>query len=1030
MKISNVSIDRPVFAAAVNLVLVLFGAVMYSGIGVDLFPQVDVPVVTVTAVYPGADPAAVETKVVDKLEEELNTLSGIDELRSISLENVGQVIIRFDLERDANVAAQEVRDKVAKVLADLPTDVDPPVVEKFDIGAAPILSIALAGKAPLREVSLVADEVVKSRLERLDGVGSVELVGRREREIHVWVDRDRLGAYGLAVTDVAQALAAQNLEIPGGRIEVGVEELMVKTQGEVGSAEEIGDIVIASLGGAPVRISDVAEVEDGEEEARSASTLDGVSAVALVIQKQSDANTVAVAKAVKAELAALADDLPEGMAITLPSDNSRFIEASINDVQFDLLLGGILTVLIVFVFLRDLRATLIAAVALPTSVLATFAFIGVMGFTFNNLTMLALTLSIGILIDDAIVVIENIHRHLEMGKGPIQAARDATSEIGLAVMAITASIIAVFIPVALMEGIIGRFFFQFGLTVSFAVAVSLLVSFTLTPMLSSRFLASHQTSGRFSKAVERVLLAIERAYRRLLDFALGHRVVTLGVAALAFVGAIALLKFVPVEFLPPEDNGELDVKFELPSGRTLQETKAFAGMLEERLAQLPAVTSLFTTIGSGAEGQVNSGQIHVSLVEKYDRRFTTQEAIDHVRALVGEHPPARISVERVAAIQGSGNRAQLIQYNLRGQDFDVVRDSADALVQRLQATPGFVDVDTTYRGGKPEVRVRIDRARAAELGVPVAVVAQSLRALIAGDKITDIPDGMDRIDVRLRLTSAERRSLEDLARIKVRSTSGALVELSNLVEIERSVGPARIERQDRQRQITIVANLEGKTLGEGMDDVRKVAGEVVPAGIAQDWAGTAQTSGDAFGAMLRALILAVGLIYLLLGSQFDSVVHPFTIMLSLPLSFVGAFGALFLVDATLNIFSMIGLIMLMGLVTKNAVLLIDYTATLRKTKGLDIRTALLDAGQVRLRPILMTSFAMIFGMIPVALGNSLGGETRAPMAIAVIGGLISSTFLTLVVVPVVYTLLDRLTLASRAERKKPRAASAELLVAK
>ncbi|MCA9550286.1 MAG: efflux RND transporter permease subunit [Myxococcales bacterium] len=1013
MKIAEVSIGRPVFAAALNLVLLLFGAVTYSGIGVDLFPQVDLPVVTVTAIYPGADPAAVETKVADKLEEELNTLSGVDLLRSVSLENVAQVIVTFDLDRDVDQAAQDVRDKVAKVQASLPEDVDPPVVEKFDVGAAPILSVAVAGPMSPREVSRVADDVIKARLVRISGVGSVELVGRRDREIHVWVDRERLGSYGLAVTDVAQALMAQNLEVPSGRIQVGPEELMVKTKGEVDSAEAIGDLVVTNFGGAPIRVRDVAVVEDGEEEARASSDVDGTSAVALVIQKQSDANTVEVAKAVKAELEKIRQKLPEGMTLSVPSDNSRFIEASINDVKFDLLFGGILTVLIVFLFLRDLRATVIAAVALPTSVVATFAFIAVMGFTFNNMTMLALTLSIGILIDDAIVVIENIHRHLEMGKSAVQAARDATNEIGLAVMAITASIIAVFVPVALMDGIVGRFFFQFGMTVSFAVAVSLLVSFTLTPMLSSRFLKlSHGTNPLFG-AVESVLKAVERAYVVTLRLAINNRLATLGVATLAFVGAVGLLKFVQVEFLPPEDNGEINVTFELPAGRTLDESKRFAELLAEDLQTLPALKELFTTIGAGADGQVNKGQIHIGLEDKQHRNFTTAEAMVYVRALLGQRPPARISVERVGAISGGGNRPQTVQYNLRGADFDEVRATADAMVEKLKATPGFVDVDTTYRGGKPEVAVTVDRARAAELGVPVAIIAQSLRTLVAGEKVTDIPEGTDRVDVLLRLSDQERRSIEDLSRIKVRSTNGTLVELSNLVSMERGTGPARIERQDRQRQITILANLEGKTLGTAMKDVEAAAKELVPEDVVRDWAGMGDTSNDSFAAMLSALVLAIGLIYLLLASQFDSIVHPFTIMLSLPLSFVGAFGALFLANATLNIFSMIGLIMLMGLVTKNAVLLVDYTATLRREEGLDIKAALLRAGPVRLRPILMTSFAMIFGMIPVALGRSLGGETRAPMAIAVIGGLISSTALSLVLVPVVYMLLDRLTVAGR-----------------
>lgn len=1023
MKLAEISIRRAVTATVMNVALMVVGLVSLPRIGVDLFPEVDFPVVTVTTIYPGADPEAVETKVADKLEEALNTIGGIEILRSVSLENVGQVVIQFELERDIDQAAQDVRDKVSGVLSELPSDIEPPVIEKFDVGAAPILSIAVAGDRPLREVTRFAEDVVKARLQKLSGVGSIDLVGGRAREVHVLLDRNRLAAYGLTAGDVAQALAAQNLDVPGGRIEMGAQELAVKTKGEVDSAEEVGALVVTRFGGAPIRVRDVATVLDTQEEERSASDLNGTTAVSLIVRKQSGANTVEVAHKIKEELAAIEARLPEGLRIEVPIDNSVFIEASINDVQFDLLLGAILTVVIIMFFLRDWRATLISALALPTSVIATFGFIQVMGFTFNNMTMLALTLSIGILIDDAIVVIENIHRHLEMGKPPRRAAREATAEIGLAVMAITASIMAVFLPVAGMEGLIGRFFYQFGMTVSFAVAVSLLVSFTLTPMLSSRFLKHGHGGGRgplrvISDAIEAGLSLLDRAYRAVLALALRQRALTLLAAIAVFAGSIALLAKVPKEFLPPEDRGEFSVAFELPSGSSLAATKRFAEDLKADLKNMPGVVSLFTTLGGGVQGQVNQGNIHVELVERDRRAFTTQQAIDWARVYLGDRPPATLSIEPVRAMSGGGFRNQQVQFNIRGQDFDEINAAAQRLVEAMREAGGYVDLDTTFRGGKPELRVDVDRERAADLGVPVAAIAGTIRMLIAGDKVTEVPLDGDRVDVRLRLREQQRDSPDDIRGIQVRGATGQLVELSNVVRVERGEGPAQIERQARQRQVTVLANLDGKPLGTAIAEVEKFAAEHVPDHLTRDWAGMGEIMKESFQNMVVALILAIILVYLILAAQFESFVHPFTIMLSLPMATIGAFGALYLAGMSLNIFSMIGLIMLMGLVTKNAVLLVDYTNVLRD-RGMEKHEALLAAGPVRLRPILMTTAAMIFGMLPVALGRSLGGEQRAPMAIAVIGGLITSTALTLLVVPVVYSLLDRLSRRKAAAADDP-----------
>ena len=1015
MKLADISIRRPVFAIMLIASLLVFGLVSYPRIGVDLFPNVEFPFVTVTVVYPGADPGSMETKVADPLEEALNTMSGIKVLKSISLESVCQILIQFELEVKVDAAVQDVRDRVSATLSKLPQGVEPPVVQKFDVGAAPVMSVALSGKLPVRELTRLADDVVKARVQRIPGVGAVDLVGGREREIHVLVDPSRLDGRGLTVQDVIGALQAQNMELPAGRIEQGQREFSVKTKGEVRSTQEIADIVITGVGGARVRIGDVASVEDGSAEARSHSSMDGVGAVALVIRKQSGSNTVAVAHEVHKELRALAPQIQKaGARLDVPTDNAPFIEHSINDVKFDLWFGALLAVVVILFFLHDFRATLISALAIPTSVVATFAFVQVMGFTFNNMTMLALSLSIGILVDDAIVVIENIHRHLEMGKPALKAASEATAEIGLPVLATTFSIVAVFVPVAVMKGIIGRFFFQFGMTVAFAVLVSLLVSFTLTPMMASRILrrADDHRPNAFVRASERILGAIDDGYRRILGAALRHRAITLLVAAGALVASFVLVSRVKMEFLPPEDRAQFQVTVELPTGTSLETSSQYAETIAADLRKHgPGVTGAFITVGGGSQGQVNIGQIQVLLSPRTQRKFHQEDAMAWVRARYQGVKTALISVNPISPIGGdSGFKQQPIQFNIRGTNPAELEKAAQALMAELKKVPGLVDLDTSYRGGKPELSFDIDRDRAAEMGVPVAAIATTLRALVAGDKVTELKEGLELYDVTVQLPTETKRELASLANLAVRGSTGQLVPVSNVVRVQRGEGPSQIDRQARQRQITIFAGLQGMPLGEALNHVNAAAAKAVPKTLDTDYAGMGEIMGESFGYMFLALILAVILVYMILAAQFDSVVHPFTIMLSLPLSVVGAFGGLFISGMTLNIFSMIGLIMLMGLVTKNAILLVDFTNTLRH-QGLSAEDALMQAGPIRLRPILMTTFAMIFGMLPVALALGEGGEVRAPMAVTVIGGLITSTMLTLVVVPVFYTIMDRFTVS-------------------
>ncbi len=1022
MSFINVFIKRAVFSLMLTVGLVVFGLFSYPKIGVDLFPSVEFPVVTVTVVYPGADPASMETKVAKPIEDALSSMAGIKVLQSVNLESATNVIIQFELDVDADQAAQDVRDRISAIENQLPSAVEAPKIQKFDVGAAPIMSLALAGELPPRVLTELADDVVKERIQRIAGVGNVEIVGGRPREIHVRLDLSKLAARGLTPGDVAMALQGGNLELPAGRVEEGTTELVVTTKGAFDTLQAIADAPIASGPGFAVRVGDVAEVVDDVAQKRSHASLDGRSAVALVVQKASGSNTLAVVKKIRAELDVLAPQLArDGAALTVTSDTSPFIERSFHEVQFDLVLGGILAIVIVFGFLRDWRATFISALALPTSVIATIWFIDLWGFTFNQMTMLALSLSIGLLIDDAIVVIENIHRHLEMGKTPMRAAREGTAEIGLAVLATTLSIVAVFVPVATMQGIVGRFMFQFGVTVAVAVLVSLFVSFTLTPMLSARMLKVHHGKQFIlSRWIEAVLTAIERAYRATLRLALRQRALTLVAAFATLFGACFLVTQVKTEFLPAEDRSQFSIDVELPTGTSLAATtEVIETLAADVRAHAPGVTNTFVTIGAGAQGQANVGKVQVNLTRPRARAFKQQELMAWARERYAPlvERGLKVSVNEINAVGGdSGFKSQPIQFNLRGKDMDRLIAAAEALKDELRKKPGFVDIDSTYRGGKPQIEIEPDRAAAAEAGVPVASIAMTLRALAARDKVTEYKDGLDIHEVKVTLAEEDEARFASMSNLTVRSTAGALVPLDQVVTVKRGLGPSQIDRQARMRQITVLAGLEGLALGDASAYVEAAAKRVVPADIVTETSGMGQMMAESFGYMFVALILAIILVYMILAAQFESLIHPFTIMLSLPLAVIGAFGGLYLAGQTLSIFSMIGLIMLMGLVTKNAILLVDY-ANGQKAQGLSTFDALLVAGPVRLRPILMTTAAMVLGMLPVALALGEGGETRAPMAVVVIGGLITSTVLTLVVVPVVYSLIEGLR--HRVFRHKP-----------
>jgi hydrophobic/amphiphilic exporter-1 (mainly G- bacteria), HAE1 family len=1019
MWLADTSVKRPVFATMIIMALVVLGAVSYPEIGVDLLPKVDFPIVTISTHLKGASPEVIDVDITDKIEGAVNTINGVKSITSSSTEGDSRVTVEFILERDIDLAVQDVREKVALIRNKLPRDIDEPRIAKVDPDATAVMWLNLSGQKTVRELSTYVDEVLKEQLQRINGVGDIQLGGLQLRQVRVWLDSGKLQAYGISANDVMGALQRQNVELPGGRIESLSKEYMVKVKGEFLNVRDFNDLVIAYDKGVPVRLRDVGKAEDGMEERRSIVRFNGIPAVGMGVQKQSGTNTVAVVDAVRAEIAKINKTLPPGMTLNIAIDQSTFIRRSIAEVQKHLILGSFFAVLAVFIFLRNIRTTLISAMALPISIISTFALIRAFGFTFNNMTMLALTLSVGLLIDDAIIVIENIYRHVEEGMAPREAATFATSEIGLAVMATTFAIVAIFLPVAFMKGMIGRFFLQFALTVVFSVLVSLLVSFTLTPMLASIFLKRvvlqrEKPAGRpaaktprhgLAEWFERGYKKLEGVYRHILGFSLNHRGPMLIGALVIFGGSLYMTTFLGKEFTPPEDQGQFLVRLEAPIDYSLEKADELFRPAEKLVRQMPEVRAVFYNQGQG--GTINRATMMTSLVPKSGRKKSQMDLKKEIRQKLSQFPGLKVSAEDFSMI-GGGQRQVPIQYSVRGSDLTAIQTYTKQIAGEFSKKPGIVDVDTSLEMGKPELKVFIDRDKAADLGVDISTIAQVIDLLISGE--TDVTTYKDesrgkRYDLRIRLNAAERRDPDDLKKLYVRSRDGRLVEIGNMVRIQEGGGPSIINRVDRQRSITLFASLEGIPLGQAMEELNGIAGKVLPADYLPKYRGQADTMQESFGYLLFAIILGVAMAYMVLAAQFESFVHPFTVLLAMPLSFIGAFSALLLTGNTLSIFSFIGLILLMGLVKKNGILLVDYTNVLR-ARGLSRREAILQAGPVRLRPILMTTFAMVFGMLPVALGMGEGSESRAPMGIAVIGGLLTSLFLTLVIVPAAYDLFD------------------------
>ena len=1012
MKISEICVRRPVFATMLVGVLVVVGFASYYGLGVDLFPNIDLPIVTVTTTLQGSSPEEIETTVTKPIEEAVNTVSGIDELRSTSREGVSQVVIRFLLERNGEEAAQDVRDRVSTIIKNLPDGTDPPVIVKFDIDAAPVMTVAVSGNRDLREITKIADDQIKQNLETVNGVGAVLIVGGRKRAVNVYLNPSRMEGFGLTVPQVRAALQAQNLEIPGGRVDTGTRELVLRTMGRMPTVEDFQSLIVANLNGRPVMIRDIGWVENGQEEPRSLARFDGKPSVNLVVQKQSGTNTIDVISKVKERIAQIQKTLPADIKINPIRDQSTFILRSIHEVRTHLILGAVLTSLVVLFFMGNWRSTLIAAVAIPASIIGTFTVMRVLGFTLNNITFLALTLAVGIVIDDAIVVLENIFRHVEEeGSPPRKAAVEATAEIGLAVSATTLSLVVIFLPVAFMSGTVGRFFHSYGITVAFAILFSWFISFTLTPMLSSRFLKVKRAgaAGTASSKENRFYRAVSGGYLALLRKALAHRWVVVAVAGAVILSVIPLGSLVAKDFLPFDDQSEFEIFIQTPEGYSLETTDKVFAEVEADVMRVRGVKHLLAQIGDVAEGDVTQGTIYVRTVDLEERDYSQFDIMKDVRKVMARYPSLRVSVQNISAIgRGGGIRQTPVSFVLRGPDLAKLESYSGRITEEMRKINGFVDVDTSLSNRKPEVRVTVDRKKASDLGVQVQDVASSLNVFVGGEKVTKYREGADQYDVWLRADLPYRSSIPEVSNLPVPSSRLGKVRIRDVAGLSPELGPAQIDRATRQRQVTITSNLDGLALGAATDHVSKIVDRMeLPPDYRIEFFGRAKTMQETLVNFLVALLLSVVFMYMVLAAQFESFLHPVSIMLALPISIPFALLSLVLLGETLNIYSILGLFLLFGIVKKNGILQVDYTNTLRG-RGLERNAAILEANAARFRPILMTTVTLIAAMIPIALGKGPGAASRASLAKVIIGGQALSLLLTLIVTPVAYSLFDDL----------------------
>jgi HAE1 family hydrophobic/amphiphilic exporter-1 len=1041
-KLAEICIRRPVFAAMIVLSLVVVGAASYFKLGVDRFPSVDLPTVSVRTGLPGAAPEEVESLVTQPVEDVVNTVDGIDELRSVSSQGTSIVIVTFKLNRDLESAAQDIRDRVTGLGRRLPDDATPPVVQKFDNDSTPVLTIALSANRSLRELTELGDKIARPQLERVGGVGEVRVTGGLDRAINVWIDADRLAAYQIPITQVRQALQRQNADVPGGNVETNKEEITLRTLGRFENPRDFEDLVIANINGSPVRLRDIGSVEDGTKEQRSLARLNGVPTVTLDIRRQSGANTVEVINGIKNALPRVSSQLPGDVKLEIIRDQSRYIDAALHEIQKHLILGSILASLVVLLFMRSWRSTIIAAVAIPCSLISTFGMMRALNFTLNSVTMLALVLMVGVVIDDAIVVLENIFRFIEeKGMPPREAAKEATKDIGLAVLATTLSLVVIFLPVSFMSSISGRFLYQFGITAAVAIMVSLLVSFTLTPMMSSRLVRVKDAGGHGHAASRKGFYRwLDGAYMRALGLAMRHRVIVSVIALLVIFSSVPLYRAVKQEFIPTNvDEAEFEVNINGPEGTNLAVMNETMQQVEKDIMSTPGVRMVLTNAGGSFLGGVNQGGAYVRIAPHEERtlsigriwtetlkgnplkafrgNYTQQDVMTEVRKRLQKYAPMRAGVRNAQSFNfGTGGRFD-IDFALRGPELEKLSDYAEDLGRQAAKLGGIVDIDTTLKLNKPEFRVKIDRERAADLGVDTSDISTSLRLMVGGEeeasRYRDQSINED-YDVQIRLSERDRNDPDVIKRLYVPSSRGGLVRLDNLVNITRETSPSRIDHLDRERQVSLRASVgPGFALADRIEVLKKAYAEMhLPAVYTYTVAGRARELERTFVEFVWAFILSIIFMYMILASQFESTFHPVTILLSLPLSMPFGLLSLWLTGDTLNLYSALGLLVLFGVVKKNSILQIDHMNSLR-AMGMDRYDAIMQGNRDRLRPILMTTLALVAGMLPLALGTGPGAEERRSIAIVVIGGQTLSLLLTLIATPVAYSLLDDLRSTAR-----------------